>query len=247
VRALRRRLHRVLAPVPLVLPAWRALSDRLSPHRRAVKRIAAEPSSELLQPSDLTWTHRYPELFAALAERLAGIAEPQILSFGCATGEEVFTLRELFPAAHITGLEINPRSVAKAERRLARQGGDARIRFVCAGSPTPEDAGRFDAVLALAVLRHGDLQQLKPESCSELLPFAKVDRTISALAGCVRPGGYLAIWHSHFRFADMAASSDFGVDWSDAAGARKNSPLYGPDDRRLALDGYAEAIFRKHR
>jgi hypothetical protein len=95
------------------------------------------------------------------------------------------------------------------------------------------------------VLRHGDLQQHKPESCAELLPFAKADRSVSALARCVRPGGYLAIWQSHFRFADMTVCSDFRTDWSDAGDARKNFPLYGPDDRRLPINGYADAIFRR--
>ena len=40
----------------------------------------------------------------------------KILSYGCSTGEEVLTLRNYFPNAHIIGAEINKHSLAKCRQ-----------------------------------------------------------------------------------------------------------------------------------
>jgi SAM-dependent methyltransferase len=242
---LRRTLLRIAQPIPLLLPIWRALRDWLSPHHRALRQIAANQSDLLLQPSNLSRQDRYPGIFAALARQLEGVTEPRILSFGCATGDEVFTLQKLFPAARITGIDINPRNIAMAQSRLAHMGAIEGIRFVCAGSAVDEADESFDAVLALAVLRHGDLQAQRPDSCAAILPFDQVERAVAGLARCARPGGFLAIWNCHFRFCDMASAATFETVWSDPQGARANSPLYGVDNRRLAEPGYAAALFRK--
>jgi SAM-dependent methyltransferase len=245
LRILRRILLRIAARIPLLLPLWRALRDRFSPHHRTLRQIAAHQPDLLLQPSNLSRQDRYPGIFAALARQLEGLAEPRIVSFGCATGDEVFTLHKLFPAARITGIDINPRNIAAAQKRLARMGASEGIRFVCAGSADGEPDDGFDAVLALAVLRHGDLQAQLPDSCAAILPFDQVERAVAGLVRCVRPGGYLAIWNCHFRLCDMASAAIFETVWSDPRGAQANSPLYGPDNRRLAEPGYADALFRK--
>jgi SAM-dependent methyltransferase len=242
---LRRHLLHTAERIPLLLPVWRRLRDRLSPHHRALRRVAADQGDVLLQPSNLSRQDRYPGIFAALTSKLEGVAEPRILSFGCANGDEVFTLHRLFPAARITGIDINPRNIAKAQKRLAGMSEAHAIRFICAGSVDDEPDGAYDAVLALAVLRHGDLQAQLPDSCAAILPFDQAERAVAGLARCVRPGGYLAIWNCHFRFCDMASARSFETAWSDPRGAQANSPLYGPNNRRLAEPGYADAMFRK--
>ena len=83
-------------------------------HRLRLQRV-----DELLQPWPVTAPDRHPALFALAAERLAGTAEPRILSFGCSTGEEPITLARYLPQARIDGLDINPRNVAEARRKNA--------------------------------------------------------------------------------------------------------------------------------
>src|SRR5579862_8906410 len=56
----------------------------------------------LFQYRSLTRTDRYPEIFGFVRTQLPPSA--RLLSFGCATGEEVFSLRTYFPAAVIRGL-----------------------------------------------------------------------------------------------------------------------------------------------
>lgn len=65
------------------------------------------------------------------------------------------------------------------------------------------------------------------------------------LARCLKPGGYLAVWNTHFRFCDMTVAPDFDVVLSDERGGWANSPLYGKDNRRLIVEPYCAAVFKK--
>jgi SAM-dependent methyltransferase len=239
--ALRRSAKRVPGAVALV----RLLRKTLIPHDRAVHRLEKAPNRQLLQPSPTTRSNRYPEYFGFVRGKLARISEPHILSYGCSTGEEVFTLREYFPAAQLTGIDINPNSIAICERSGKAAGGDPATRFVCAGSCTAEPDFQYDAIFCMAVLRHGALQAEMPERCDAHLGFAQVDALVTDLARCLKPGGFLTIWNSHFRFSDMTAAAEFDVAWTSVATGGGNFPLYGPDNCRLDVPTYADAVFRK--
>ncbi|NDB69413.1 MAG: class I SAM-dependent methyltransferase, partial [Methylocystaceae bacterium] len=168
-----------------------------------------------------------------------------IMSFGCSTGEEVFSLRARLPSAEIIGLDINPRAIAACEKHLAAAPRDLGIRFICKGSAEGEEEASYDAIFCMAVLRHGDLQASRPARCDAVLEFALAERTVTELARCLKPGGLLAIWNCHFRFADMAVAAQFEVAYSSAEGAWANQPLYGRDNCLLPRALYCEAIFRK--
>jgi hypothetical protein len=59
------------------------------------------------QQVTFTASNRYPLLFQACADYLASVKSPRILSFGCSTGEEVFSIGEYIPDAKIMGIDIN--------------------------------------------------------------------------------------------------------------------------------------------
>ena len=133
----------------------------------------------------------------------------RLLSFGCSTGEEVFTLRRYFPGATIDGVDIHPYRVAAARERLRRRGGDPALSFAVAGSAKHLPDGYYDAIFCLAVFRHGGLQPGPAPRCDHLIKFAAVEQTVTELARCLKSGGFLAIAHSNFRFADMAVAASF--------------------------------------
>lgn len=56
-------------------------------------RHVTNPRDDLFQPYNDTSLDRYPAIFRFLQGELAAIEEPRVLSFGCSTGEEVFSLR----------------------------------------------------------------------------------------------------------------------------------------------------------
>ncbi len=240
-----RRVRRALKQVPVLVSMVRAVRARFDPAQRGLRELTLSEAAQLVQPSNVTREDRWPQIFSFVRLALATIDAPRILSFGCATGEEVFTLRRYFPTADLVGIDINPHNIRHCLRRLAAEPDDG-IRFKRAASVRGEAIESFDAIFCMAVLRHGALQAERPERCDAYISFTDVDRLVTELAGALKPGGLIAFWSSHFRFADMSVAGGFDVALSMPKGARFNTPLYGPDDIRLPdAPPYCEAIFRK--
>lgn len=236
-------LRRMARQIPGAMALGRRVRQWIDPDLRTIERLRREQAGALFQPFPTTAEDRYPDLFDALALRLAGIARPRVLSFGCADGSEVRSLRRWLPDAEIVGFDINPRAIAEARRRLDHDP-DPAIRFELAGDPSGEPAESFDAILALAVFRHGQLEQTAPGSSCEIMPFARFEHGVAMLDRLVRPGGWLAVWNSHFRFADTALAKGYRAEslaWSERDPL---TLLYGTNDQRLS-EPYAEVLFRK--
>ncbi len=114
----------------------------------------------LFQVNNCTQGNRYPVLFRLAREKLGDGPALQLLSFGCSTGEEVFTLRKYFPDATIKGIDINPHNISVCEQRLANNP-DPKIHFELADSVKREPVAAYDAIFCMAVFRHGDLGQAR--------------------------------------------------------------------------------------
>jgi cyclopropane fatty-acyl-phospholipid synthase-like methyltransferase len=214
----------------MALGRW--LHRWIDPELRSVERLRRTRPDELFQPFATTSNDRYPALFDALAERLAHLPAPRILSFGCSTGEEVRALRARMPHARIIGIDLNPRSIEIARTNDRHPLSEYRI----AGAPRADD--RFDSVLALAVFRHGTLEAGRPDNCAAILPFARFAAGIAMLDAVLEPGGWLAVWNAHFRFADTRTAAKYARDPLAMTGQPPLDLLYGPDNRRL--DGITE-------
>ena len=239
------RLRQALKALPGAVWAVRFVRSLIMPQERALRRIRARLPGQLLQPSMITAPDRYPEFFGFVAGKLAGVEAPALLSFGCSSGEEVLSLRDLLPGAEILGIDINPLAIAACEARIAGLPPDPRIRFACQGTAAGLADASFDAIFCMAVLRHGELQASRPGRCDGVLPFAQAERTATELARCLKPGGYLVIWNCHFRFADMAPAANFEIVLRSEEGRWANQPLYGPDNCIMPAATCCAAIFRK--
>lgn len=193
---------------------------------------ARSGGAHLFQPATLTRMDRHPVLFALAARQLAGCAVPRLLSFGCSTGEEAFTLARYLPHATIDAIDANPACIARARRAAARSADAARIRFACADAPAALAGEGYEAVFCLSVLRHGDLDAWQPSQCTALMPFARFAAAIEALDRVLRPGGLLILWGCNFRFEDSALAPRYRV--LPTPGMRvQPGPFYGPDDGLL--------------
>jgi len=159
------------------------------------------------QTTPLTWMDRYPVLFAACRERLGDSESLRLLSYGCSTGEEVFTLRRYFPNAHIIGVEINPQSLAKARKHPA----DARITFDASNPRTIARLGPYDAVFCMAVLQRTPhmVQARRLESLKDVYPFERFDEQLTQLDSVVKPGGLLVVHHTQYVFEQASIASRY--------------------------------------
>ncbi len=202
-------------------------------------------SDNLFQPSSETAPDRYPRIFKFVQQRLGDSAEVRILSFGCSTGEEVFSLRRYFPRAAIRGLDVNPLHIAICRGRR-RAAGDGQVSFAVAGSAAREPAGTYDAVFCMAVFRHRDLSFSDAHRCDHLITFDAFERTVGGLARCLKDGGLLAIRHANFRFCDTATAERFRPVFSaDEPPFHPQAPLFGPDNRRVEEPFYPDVVFEK--
>lgn len=104
---------------PLVIRAirkfWRLAVDQ--PYRDMTWLHVIRPSGAF-QPFNDNEPNRYPGIFSFVQSTLGAASDIRVLSFGCSTGEEVFSLRQYFPRAVIKGLDINSGNIAACRRRL---------------------------------------------------------------------------------------------------------------------------------
>ncbi|HYM26055.1 MAG TPA: class I SAM-dependent methyltransferase [Vicinamibacterales bacterium] len=208
-------------------PVTRLLPDRLKgslPYRllravyrcivdgdlRARKLLQMTRPTNYFQPYTTTTADRYPLVFQFARDQLGDHRSMRILSVGCSTGDEVFSLRRYFPTAAIHGIDINSRNISICRNRVERSG-DAGMTFEVADSTRREGSESCAAIFCMAVLRHGDLEAVESPRCDHLIRFADFDRMVCDFARCLKPGGLLFIWQSNFRFCDSNVSPLFDV------------------------------------
>ena len=216
---------------------WVALFDvvRLLPTAEGRARLwtRAVHRNRVHQTTPFTKEERYPELFD-LAARLKPDAA-RVLSFGCATGEEVVSLRRRFPAAELVGAEINPRSRRIASRRLAS---DDQATVLA----PDRIAGNFDIILALAVLQREPhkVEELEVADLTVIYPFDRFDAAVRVLVEHLSPGGLLCVMHAQYRVEDSRSARLLEA----VPGPALPGLLFGSDGRRLE-GAVAGSIFRK--
>lgn len=224
--------------------AYRLLTDG---DYRSVLLIRLRRPANLFQPYTDTAPDRYPLLFSFAREKLGANPDVRLLSIGCSTGEEVFTLRRYLPTASIKGLDINRRNIEVCKARL-RRSTDTGIEFVTAGSTSEESAAFYDAIFCLAVLRHGALAASGAERCDRFIRFEDFERMAADLARCLRIGGYLFIANSNFRFCETAVSRSFEVALSLLSPVPDpRTPIYDRANRLVRNAAYGDLAFRKLR
>jgi len=245
MQALIKRLRSGLRKVPGYGIARFLYNLARSLESRNVALLLLRPPKGLYQPYGTTSADRYPEIFRFVRESVGDGAAVHILSFGCSTGEEVFSLRHYFPDAILAGIDINPFNIAVCRFQRLRAA-DKKMTFAIAASTAGAANESYDAIFAMAVFRHGDLNTSPPQPESgHRIHFADFDQSVADLARVLKPGGLLVIQNAMFRFCDTGVANDFEAVFS--AKRDEPSPFYGRDDCLLPDAEYPDVVFRKIR
>lgn len=92
---------------------------------------------------------------AAWFRRLAGgsLAGQRVLEIGCGRGVGVEVLLDRLGAAHVTGFDLDPAMVEKAQRRLHARGAAVTLS-VADACEIQQPTGQFDTVADFGVIHH---------------------------------------------------------------------------------------------
>lgn len=194
------------------------------------------------QRSVFTAPNRYPLLFRACANYLTATEYPKILSFGCSTGEEVFSIGQYLPQAIIIGTDINPWCLKLCRKKNQNFNYSFYHRF----SNEFELASDFDAIFCLAVFQRTENRTNKDNSIASGFLFEQFEREILVLDRKLKPHGLLIIDHADFRFEDTTVAKKYiPLNSFEQNKAQRNRPLFDRKNRKIAEEHNCFRVFVK--
>ncbi|MGH7894220.1 MAG: methyltransferase domain-containing protein [Candidatus Binatia bacterium] len=136
-----------------------------------------------------------------------------VLDLGCGTGTLALLVKQTCPGAHVVGLDIDPRILAIAHRKIERAGTTIEL---AQGSATaaPFPTASFDRVLTTLVLHHLTTPQKRA--------------ALAAVRRLLRPGGelHIADWGKPHNLLMRVAALGFRlVDGGEATAANLRGEL----------------------
>ena len=117
----------------------------------------------------------------------------RVLSLGCATGDELVSLRKRFPLAEIVGVDINAEVLSVASLKAASDG-----NMLTRSNTTELEEETFDLIFCLSVLCSYPLRRSRPK-----LPFDIFEKAVVDVVRLLAPGGYLVVYNAQYLLDDV--------------------------------------------
>lgn len=157
----------------------------------------SQHSQGWLQMSHMTKSERFPKIFDSAKEFCPDAK--RVLSFGCSTGEEAFSLAKRFPDAEVVGVDIDFYSVQTARKNNKEKD---RIFFHTDLGAT----GKYDVITCLMVL----FQMDSP------IQFGPWDDVLMLINKHLNKEGVLLLYTSEFNFLQSSVAINFDTirDWT---------------------------------
>ena len=197
----------------------------------------------LHQRATFTLKNRYPLVFQKCTEFFAARnrKDPKILSFGCSTGEEVFTLGEYFPHTRIIGVDINSWCVRQC-KKLSR---NPNFTFLNRKSRTFEIMTDFDAIFCMAVFQRTENRTSSDNRIVKGHTFEQFESEIKVLDQKLKVGGLFVIDHADFSFTDTSCSIYYQPVGFEQNQVLRKRPLYNLYNQKIANEQTNYRVFEK--
>ena len=219
---------------------WLAMKFLFNSRFRSEQVSRIKYTSQILQVSTYTIKDRYPVLFKAISKELKSIENPKILSFGCSTGEEVFSLKELLPSAEIIGVDINMWCIKNAIKRNVYKD----CRFYHSLDVDWQMVDHYDCILALAIFQKTIHRNPNINQSNLTFQFQKFSDSINDLDKLLNLQGLLAIDHSDYLFEDSILAKNYTV-LKDASSIIRQRPTFNRINKKTNRVFISSRIFRK--
>lgn len=182
------------------------------------------------QQSTFTTSDRYPLIFKECADYLSSTSNPKILSFGCSTGEEIYSIGQYLPNAIIMGVDINNWCLRQCRKKYKNQ----NFSFVHRFSDKFKNASGFDAIFCMAVFQRTENRTNSNNSQTKSFLFEQFENEISMLDKMLKNGGLLIIDHSDYCFMDTTCAMNYMPLSFDKNQLLRNRPLFDRNNLKIA-------------
>lgn len=166
------------------------------------------PLYDLVAP--LVGERRFKSRLVEVADIAAG---HDVLDIGCGTGTLALLAQKMCPAARILGVDIDPKILEIARRKIARAGAPIEVHQGSATDP-PFPPASFDRILTSLMLHHLTTEQKR--------------ETFAAARRLLRPGGqfHVADWGKPHNLLMRVAALGFQLaDGAETTGANLRGEL----------------------
>ena len=195
------------------------------------------------QSTRYTEYDRYPKIFSVCKEYFKEkfpSKELKILSFGCSTGEECFTIRKYFPSAKIIGVDIDKSALHICKKRNT----DRNISFVYSDHDKINDIGSFDIIFCMSILcRWPDTKYIN--NITNVYSFSKFQNTIRKLDKILAKNGLLVIYNSNFVFSDTSIYCQYDALCSPEIIESGFVHKFDNNNNKIKESQYRECVFIK--
>lgn len=122
----------------------------------AEEYLATHKANLALTGEEPDYFARYKIVEVARRLRALAIAPERVLDFGCGIGNSAPHLREAFPAAQITAVDVSEKSLAVARSRFP---GAADFVAYAPGDAPPAPAAGYDLIFSACVFHHIEAEE----------------------------------------------------------------------------------------
>lgn len=202
----------------------------VSPRNRSQTLTGLNYKDQHLQLDTYSRDDRYPELFEQCRQRFSDYSSPRILSFGCSTGEEVFTLARYLPQAEIVGVDINTWCLKQSEKNNS----NPKLSFLHSLSQEFDDAAGFDAIFCMAVFQRTEHRTDDALPHDTGFTFERFEAEVIELDRKLKPGGLFFLDEYDFSFEQTEPAARYKPAEFDGNSVLRQRPLFDRDNRLIA-------------